>query len=127
MYTTAPATLQHWECLMPSSQLQCSGRQGKRWACWFCCGCPWISPCSWTLWMDLWTGLPCPLPPGTSIGPKCGCLSIPGIQGQLPGYNWNHCGNGYKTPGFKRTKSAELFLLAVLLEVQTQELLPQLV
>lgn len=103
---------------MPSSQPQCSGRQGKRWACWFCCGCPWISLSSWTPWMGSWTGLLSPLPPGTSNEPACGCLLIPRIQGQLPGYNWNHCGNGYKSSWFKKPKLMELFLFAVSTEMR---------
>lgn len=124
MYITAPAALQHWECLMPSSQPQCSGRQGKRWACWFCCGCPWISLWSWTPWMGSWTGLLSPLLPGTSNEPACGCLLIPRIQGRLPGYNWNHCGNGYKSSWFKKPKSTELFLFAVLCKYRNENCFP---
>lgn len=109
---------------MPSSQLQCSGRQGRRWAWWFCCGCPWISLWGWTLWKGSWTGLPSLLLPGTSGGPKCGCLSIPGTPGQLPGCSWNHCGNGQQSPWFKRRKLTEPFLLAVLYKYRHENRFP---
>lgn len=90
VYTTVPEVLQHSECLMPDIPPLCSGKPGKRWACWPCCahlvgvlrGWPWQK--GW------WRGQLSLLQPSTLIEPGFGYLSAPEIQDRQPGYNWNH-------------------------------------
>ena len=91
MYTAGPAALQHLEYLMPGIPLLCSGRPGKKWACWPYC-VHLVNVLRYWLWQKgWWKGQLSLLQLSTLTEPVYGYLLTPETRDQQPGYNWNHC------------------------------------
>lgn len=91
VYTAAPAALQHSEYSMPGNPLLCSGRPGKKWACWPCC-VHLVNVLRYWLWQKgWWKDQLSLLQLSTLIEPVYGYLLTPETQDQQPGYSWNHC------------------------------------